>query len=79
MVPLRITVSSPRGAADLLAYLRDLGADARRESARAIMVRRRHAVVPGEPAHQDRLEMEFVLRAWARHRPDARYEVEEAV
>jgi hypothetical protein len=79
MVPLRITVSSPRGAADLLAYLRDLGADARRESAKAITVRRRHAVVPGEPAHQDRLEMEFVLRAWARHRPDARYEVEEAV
>lgn len=79
MVPLRITVSTPRGAAELLAYLRDLGADARRESARAITVRRRHAVVRGEPAHQDRVEMEFVLRAWAQHSPNARYEVEEAV
>ena len=78
MVPLRITVSTPRGAAELLAYLRDLGADARRESASAITVRRRHAVVPGEPAYQDRLEMEFVLRAWARRRPEARYELEEA-
>jgi hypothetical protein len=79
MVPLRITVSTSRGAAELLAFLRGLGADARRESPRAIRVIRRHALVPGEPAHQDRVEMEFVLRAWARRRPDAGYEVDEAV
>jgi hypothetical protein len=78
MVPLRITVSTPRRAAELLAFLRDLGADACRESPRAIKVVRKHAVVPGEPAHQDRVEMDFVLRAWARRRPDAHYEVEEA-
>ena len=78
MVPLRVTVSTSAGAADLLAYLRDLGADARLEGERSITVNRRHAVVPGEPAYQDRLEMEFVLRAWARGRHDADYAVEYA-
>jgi hypothetical protein len=77
MVPLRIKISSPARATDLLAFLRGLGADAKRESERTIVIMRRHAVVPGEPPYQDRLELEFVLRAWARDYPDARFEVEE--
>jgi hypothetical protein len=78
MVPLRIKVSNAVRAAELLAYLRGLGADASRESERAITVTRQHALVPGEPWYQDRVEIEFVLRVWASHHPDARYEVEEA-
>jgi hypothetical protein len=78
MVPLRITVSSANLASELLAYLRGLGADARTESDKVIKVVRRHAVVPGEPSHQDRVEIEFVLRAWATQNRDARYKVEEA-
>jgi hypothetical protein len=78
MVPLRIKVSSSAQATDLLAYLRSLGADARRDSETAITVKRRHPVVPGEPGYQDRREMEFVLRVWARGERDARYEIEEA-
>lgn len=78
LVPLRIKVSSSVRASELLAYLRRLGADARRESEKAITVTRRHAVVSGEPSYQDRVEIEFVLRAWASHHPDAHYEVEEA-
>ncbi len=78
LVPLRIKVSSSVRAAELLAYLRGLGADARRESEKAITVTRRHAVNPGEPSNQDRMEIEFVLRAWASRHPDASYEVEEA-
>ena len=78
MVPLRITVSSAARAAELLAFLRELGADVRRESDNAMRVTRRHAVVPGEPPYQHRVEIEFVVRAWARQRPDAEYEVAEA-
>jgi hypothetical protein len=78
MVPLRITVSNAARAAELLAFLRELGADARRESDNAITVARRHAVVPGEPPYQHRVEIEFVVKAWARQRPDAQYEVAEA-
>jgi hypothetical protein len=78
IVPLRIKVSTSRRAADLLAHLRQLGADVRMESDGSITVIRRHAVVPGEPAHQDRVELEFVLRAWARAHRDAEYEIEAA-
>ena len=77
-VSLRIKVSTSTWAAELLAYLLALGADAYRESENAISVNRRHAVLPGEPAYQDRVEIEFVLRAWARDHPDVQYEVEEA-
>lgn len=77
-MPLRIKVSSSAQATDLLAYLRKLGADARRDTETAITVTRRHAVVPGEPAYQDRLEMEFVLRTWARGDRDGHYEIEAA-
>lgn len=78
IVPLRIKVSSAARAADLLVYPRALGADARREGASSIKVMRRHAVVPGEPSYQDRIEIEFILRAWASGHADTRYEVEEA-
>ena len=78
MVPLRITVSNATRAKELLEFLRGLGADVRRESDNEITIARRHAVVPGEPPDQHRVEIEFVVRAWARQRPDARYEVEEA-
>lgn len=78
MVPLRIKVSSSAQATELLAYLRRLGADARRDTETAITVTRRHPVVPGEPRYQDRREMEFVLRVWARGDRDAHYEIEEA-
>ena len=74
---LRINVSNAARAADLLAYLRALGADARKESENSITVVRRHAVVPGEPSNQDRQEIEFVVRAWAGDYPDALYEVED--
>jgi hypothetical protein len=78
MMPLRITVSSPDLASQLLAYLRGLGADARTEGDKVIKVVRRHAVIPGEPSHQDLVEIEFVLRAWAAQNRDVRYKVEEA-
>jgi hypothetical protein len=69
-----------RGSAradDLLAYLRSLGADARREGD-AITVRRRHRLLEGEPPTQDRVELEFILREWASHQPGTAFEVEEA-
>jgi hypothetical protein len=78
MMPLRITVSNASRAAELLAFLREWGGAAGRESDNAITVARRHAVVPGEPPYQHRVEIEFVVRAWARQRPDAQYQVEEA-
>jgi hypothetical protein len=78
MVPLRVTVSTSAGATDLLAYLLNLGADAHMEGDKSITVVRRHAVVPGEPAYQDRLEMEFILRTWARGRHGSDYAVEYA-
>jgi hypothetical protein len=77
-MPLRIKVSSSDRAADLLSYLRSLGADAHMDTETAVTVTRRHAVVPGEPAYQDRLELEFVLRTWTRGNGDACYEIEEA-
>jgi hypothetical protein len=76
-MPLRIRVSGSARADDLLAYLRSLGADARREGD-AITVRRRHRVLEGEPPAQDRMELEFVLREWATHQPGTTFEVEEA-
>jgi hypothetical protein len=78
MMPLRVTVSTAAVAADLLSYLCNLGADAHMDGDRTITVFRRHAVVPGEPAYQDRLELEFVLRTWARGRNGADYDVEYA-
>ena len=77
-MPLRIKLSSSARATDLLAFLQGLGVDVHRDTATAITVRRRHAVVPGEPPTQDRTEIEFVVRAWASDHPDAQYEVEEA-
>ncbi len=76
-MPLRIRVSGSARADDLLAYLRRLGADARLEG-EAITVRRRHPPVRGEPASQDRIELEFLLRAWAGTRSGMDFEVEEA-
>jgi hypothetical protein len=79
MMPLRIKLSSPARAADLLAFLRGLGADAQMDAATALTVTRRHDVVPGEPAYQDRLELEFILQVWARGKNrDTCYEIEEA-
>jgi hypothetical protein len=77
-IPLRVRVSGSAHLEDLLAYLRRLGADARREGD-AITIRRRHPVLEGEPAGQDRMELEFVLRVWARQRPGTVFELEEAV
>jgi hypothetical protein len=76
-MPLRIRVSDPVRADELLDYLRHLGADARREG-EAIKVWRRHPVLAGEPPTQDRIELEFILRAWANGRPGTVFEVEEA-
>jgi hypothetical protein len=76
-MPLRIRVSGSACADELLAYLRGLGADARREG-EAITVRRRHPLVLGEPASQDRIELEFLLRAWAGNCPGTNFDVEEA-
>jgi hypothetical protein len=76
-MPLRIRVRGSARAVDLLTYLRSVGADARREGD-AITVRRRHPVIEGEPPMQDRMELEFVLREWATHRPGAAFEIEEA-
>jgi hypothetical protein len=76
-VPLRIRVES-RWADELLAYLRALGADARKERRDAIVVHRRHKLVAGEPAHQDRTELDFVVRGWANERPGVAYEIERA-
>ena len=77
-MPLRIKVE-PRWVDELLEYLRSLGADARRERRNAIVVRRRHERLAGEPADQDEMELEFVVRGWAHHRPDVvLYEIERA-
>ena len=76
-MPLRIRVTGSARADDLLAYLRSIGADARREGD-AITVRRRHRVLEGEPPMQDRVELEFVLREWATRQPGTAFEVEEA-
>jgi hypothetical protein len=76
-MPLRIRVRGSARAADLLAYLRSVGADARCEGD-AITVRRRNPVIEGEPPMQDRMELEFVLREWATHQPGRAFEIEEA-
>jgi hypothetical protein len=76
-MPLRIRISGSARVDDLLNFLRSLGADARQEG-ETVKVIRRHPVVPGEPPHQDRVELEFVLRAWAGARPGTNFEVEEA-
>ena len=77
-MPLRIRVAASL-ADDLLSYLRGLGADARKQDARTIVVRRRHTRLPGEPAHQDEVELDFVVRGWAGKRRDLDYEIERAV
>ena len=76
-MPLRIRISDSARADDLLTFLHSLGADARREG-KTVTVTRRHPVVAGEPPGQDRMELEFVLRAWASGRPGTDFEVEEA-
>lgn len=77
-MPLRITISSATRATELLDHLRHLGVDAHRESVNVLRVTRRHPPIHGEPGFQDRIEMEFLLRAWASERPDADFEIEEA-
>ena len=76
-MPLRIRVSNDGCVDDLLAYLRSLGADVRRDGD-SVTVRRRHPVVSGEPPSQDRTELEFIIRVWAAERPGTAFEVEEA-
>jgi hypothetical protein len=76
-MPLRIRVSGRQRVDDLLAYLRGLGADACLEG-ETITVRRRHAVVAGEPSYQDRVELEFVVRTWANMQgPSPHFEIED--
>jgi hypothetical protein len=75
-MPLRIRV--PRSHVDdLLRFVRGLGADARPEG-EAVTVVGTHPVAPDEPANQDRMELEFVVSAWAREHPGRRFEIEEA-
>ena len=76
-MPLRIRVSGSARADELLAYLRGLGADAHREDD-AINVRRSHAPLRGEPASQERIELEFLLRTWAGAHPGTEFVIEEA-
>jgi hypothetical protein len=76
-MPLRIRISDSARADDLFAFLRGLGADAKREG-EFITVTRRHPVVQGEPLSQDRMELEFILRAWSSQSPGTVFEVEEA-
>lgn len=76
VMPLRVRVPSSH-VDDLLRFLRSLGADARKERG-AIKVVRKHPVVSGEPAHQDRMELEFIVSAWAREHPGMDFEIEEA-
>jgi hypothetical protein len=76
-MPLRIKVE-PRWVDELLAYLRGLGADARKERRDVIVVRRRHKRLAGEPKHQDATELGFIIRGWANDRPGVDYEIEQA-
>lgn len=75
-MPLRIRVEA-RWVDELLSYLRSLGADVRKERD-AIVVRRTHRALPGEPLTQDQIELEFVVRGWASDRPGVTYEIERA-
>jgi hypothetical protein len=76
-MPLRIRVET-RWVDELLSYLRSLGADVRKERHDAIVVRRTHRTLPGEPLTQDQVELEFVVRGWASDRPGVIYEIERA-
>ncbi len=76
-MPLRIRITGRAGEDELLAYLRTLGAEARREGD-TITVSRSHEVLEGEPPCQDQMELEFVLRVWASQRPGVNFVVEEA-
>jgi hypothetical protein len=75
-MPLRVRVES-RWLDELLSYLRSLGADVRKERD-AIIVRRTHRALLGEPLTQDQIELEFVVRGWASDRPGVTYEIERA-
>lgn len=74
---LGIRVSGSARADELCAYLVALGADARQEG-ETIVVRPREAPLPGEPENQNRVELDFVLRAWAHTRQGIGYEIVEA-
>jgi hypothetical protein len=76
-MPLRVRLIGSTRSEELLSFLRGIGADARREG-EAIMVTRRHVPVRGEPRQQDRIELEFVIRAWASDRPEIEFEIDEA-
>jgi hypothetical protein len=75
-VPLRVTIE--RGSVDeLLAFLRGLGADVKREDGNALILRPTHQPVAGEPPDQDEIELDFILRVWARRR-SVDYEIQSA-
>jgi hypothetical protein len=77
-MPLRIRVTGSAIADDLLAFLRQLGADAHKEGA-SVYVTRRHDRASAEPPEQDRMELEFVVRVWAsQRRGHTAFKVEEA-
>jgi hypothetical protein len=76
-VPLRVKLLSG-SADDLLAFLRGLGADVRGKGANDVVVVRRHARLPNEPSSQDRIELDFIVRVWARDRPEVAFRIEEA-
>lgn len=76
VMPLRIRVPA-RWVDELLAYLRELGADAWKER-NTIVVRRTHRRLAGEPVTQDLVELDFVLRGWANKRPGVDYEIDRA-
>jgi hypothetical protein len=77
-MPLRIRVTGSAVADDLLAFLRQLGADAHKEGT-TVYVNRRHHRTPAEPPEQDRTELEFVVRVWAsQRRGRTEFKVEEA-
>ena len=75
-MPLRVTIE--RGSVDeLLGFLRGLGADVKREDENALIVRPTHRPVADEPPDQDEIELDFILRVWARRR-SVEYEIRSA-
>jgi hypothetical protein len=76
-MPLRVRLTGSARVEELLSFLRSIGADARKEG-EAIMVTRRHGPVRDKPRQQDRIELEFVIRAWASDRPEIEFEIDEA-
>jgi hypothetical protein len=75
-VPLRVTIE--RGSVnELLEFLRGLGAEVEREEGNALIVRRNHPLVAGEPPDQDEIELDFILRVWAQRR-SVQYEIQSA-